>query len=148
MLLWGQQVKRRKDLVPQLDRTRVKRSTFSEEANRLNRRKEEWSTRIAELEQQLQEAREHADNASGEYEKVQAQAAEVAVLGEKMEKEIRGIDVELLQQSIIAMHCSYNTDRNYCLAEVTLESLITSDSNSDRMNINERCKRSSSGQDD
>ncbi|KAK0845562.1 hypothetical protein LTR91_024774 [Friedmanniomyces endolithicus] len=90
-------VKRRKDLVPQLDRTRVKRSTFSEEANRLNRRKEEWSTRIAELEQQLQEAREHADNASGEYEKVQAQAAEVAVLVEKMEKEIRGIDVELLQ---------------------------------------------------
>ncbi len=97
VLLWGEQVKRRKDLVPQLDRTRVKRSTFSEEANRLNRRKEEWSTRIAELEQQLQEAREHADNASGEYEKVQAQAAEVAVLVEKMEKEIRGIDVELLQ---------------------------------------------------
>ncbi|KAK1809190.1 hypothetical protein LTR12_016456 [Friedmanniomyces endolithicus] len=97
VLHWGQQVRQRKKLVPQLNEMRGKRSTLSEEVNRLHRRKEEWSTRIAELEQQLQEAREHADNASGEYEKVQAEAAEVAGLVEKMEKEIRGIDAELLQ---------------------------------------------------
>ncbi|TKA69041.1 hypothetical protein B0A55_10982 [Friedmanniomyces simplex] len=87
----------RKELVPQLDEMRGKRSTFSDEAKRLHQRKEEWPTRIAALEQQLQEAREHADNASGEYEKVQAEAAEVAALVEKMEKEIQGIDADMLQ---------------------------------------------------
>ncbi|TKA28248.1 hypothetical protein B0A54_16940 [Friedmanniomyces endolithicus] len=86
VLHWGEQVRRRRGLVPQLDEMIRKRSKFSEEANRLHRRKEECSMRTAELEQQLQEAREHADNALRKYEKVQAEAAEVAGLVENVEK--------------------------------------------------------------
>ncbi|KAK5674296.1 hypothetical protein LTR17_027811, partial [Elasticomyces elasticus] len=90
-------VRQRKELVPQLDDMRAKRGTSSKEANRLRRRKEEWPVRVAELGQQLQEAREHGDEASEEYEKVQAEAVEAAELVGRMEKETQGIDVELLQ---------------------------------------------------
>ncbi|KAK5689797.1 hypothetical protein LTR17_026142 [Elasticomyces elasticus] len=81
----------------QLDEMRAKRGTFAKEANRLRRRKEEWPVRITELEQQLQEAREHGDEASEEYEKVQAEAVKVAEPVGKMEKETQGVDVDLLQ---------------------------------------------------
>ncbi|KAK5107441.1 hypothetical protein LTR62_001272 [Meristemomyces frigidus] len=97
ILRWGQQVKRRKALVPKLHTWKERSSLLSDKTKEIRQTQEHFSARISELEQQLRNAREHASDLAGQYKDFACQAQDVAKTIDNMEDEIRGIDRELLQ---------------------------------------------------
>ncbi|KAK5107228.1 hypothetical protein LTR62_001608 [Meristemomyces frigidus] len=96
VLHWGQQVRRRKVLVPKLRTLKEQSRRQSEDAENIRQSQAQCSARIAELEQTLQNAREKASDLAGRYEASKAEVQNVLVTIGDMNDEIEGIDRELL----------------------------------------------------
>ncbi|KAK5105883.1 hypothetical protein LTR62_001942 [Meristemomyces frigidus] len=97
ILRWGQQVRRRKDLVPKLHSLRERRSLSSDKAGEIRQSQDQNSARISELEKHLQNARRYAGELTEQYEASKLEERDMSVVIGNMEGEIEKIDQELLQ---------------------------------------------------
>ncbi|KAK4551400.1 hypothetical protein LTR86_011186, partial [Recurvomyces mirabilis] len=97
LLYWGRQIKRRKDLVPELRSLRERSSLAAEQAREIRQSQEQNSARISELEQQLQNVRKSASELAEQREASNLEQMDISVVIGNMEGEIEKIDQELLQ---------------------------------------------------